>query len=576
MKKRTIRHVLVKWALALVIGATASFGRAEVTLSAEDYKKLDTLEGMLLAKADAIFAEACNGAPLKFRVAAPSYESFAMQFPKSVAVPYAVLRQGRSRQLDKKRFDAIKVYTQVLDYYPNALPYAGAALCYIGDCHFDNGNVKEAMKAWAEMAKDADYRKHVLAAGAINHLADNLVAQDKWVDAVFYYEQVCTDFRTSNPEAAGYAMERLRFYYVRVKPDVVKLRALYDKIAGFAGQPGAPTDVDFWGNVMASVGAYGGFDDKTQKAERNSYYGYWAKAMEGKYLKWDDFQLTIAGYRLREEEDIKKWYDRLDKQYKENWKLGDYDRTIKWMTMYLAHFPKLEEYFKKLPIDKMQQGQLVIVIKMFYGLGGEDAKKMHALARSMISKVKLSDDLREELARFIWLKDPETTELLFKSIQDQDRGKWVLLDFTMALGQTDKAITMCDYFVKVPRYAKQAYKVRVGLYRLKAMWNEAIGDYFMIDEPPGTLYAIADCYMGWGKPAMAITQLSEIESFFAGEAPEACLRIAGVYNAINERKSYIARLRSVLKKYRSSPQASTAHQLLQQMNVDSGGGDDAQ
>ncbi|MFZ4394100.1 MAG: tetratricopeptide repeat protein [Kiritimatiellia bacterium] len=579
MKKHAVISAFTRVALALVLLGLASFGRAdEVTLSAEDYKKLDTLEGMLLAKADVIFAEACKDAPLKFRVAAPAYESFALQFPKSVAVPYALLRQGRSMQLDKKRFEAIKVYTQVLDYYPNVLQYAGAALCYIGDSHFDNGNVKDAMKAWAEMAKDADYRKHVLAAGAINHLADNLVAQDKWSDAVFYYEQISTDFRNSNRPAAGYAITKLRFYYVRVKPDVTKLRALYDKIAGFDDRPISPDDVDFWKNVMESVGAHGGFDDKTQKAERNSYYGYWAKSMEGKHLKWDDFQITIANYRLREEEDLKKWYDRLDKQYKDNWKMGDYDRTMKWMVLYLNHLPKLQEYYNKLAFDKMQNSQIIDLIKILYSTAGDAAAKTYPIGRGTIPRLKSGtpDSVREGLARFIWLKDGDAVEMLCKGMQDLDLAKWTLMNFYVESYKIDKALALADELVKSPGYAKKTYLVRAGIYRGKKMYNEAIGDYMMYDQPPGTFYSIAECYMEWGKPSMAITQLSEIESFFAGEAPEACLRIAYVHRATSQQKLYIAGLRSVLKKYKSSPQSSTAHQLLQQMGVDPGGGENAQ
>src|SRR6185295_3966883 len=103
--------------------------------------------------------------------------------------PYALLRKGRCLQLDNKRFDAIKAYNEVLDYFPNALRYAGAALYYIGVCHWDNSDSKEAMKSWAEMASDADYRKHFLAAGAISRLADNLLQQGKLPEANEYYKQ---------------------------------------------------------------------------------------------------------------------------------------------------------------------------------------------------------------------------------------------------------------------------------------------------------------------------------------------------------------------------------------------------
>lgn len=582
MKKQAIKQSFARLALALAIQVMASCGNAEeeVTLSPDDYKKLDTFEGVLLGKADALFAEGLKGGALKFRVAAPAYESFALQFPKSVAVPYALLRQGRSMQLDKKRFEAIKVYNQVLDYYPNVLLYAGAALCYIGDCHFDNGNVKDAMKAWAEMAKDPDYRKHRLAAGALNHLADNLGTQDKWADAVFYYEQVCTDFRQSNRGAAGYAIAKLRFCHVRLKPDVAKLRALYDKIATFADRPGSTNDVDFANQVIASVNEHGGFNDgdKAQRAECIKYYGYWAKALEGKHLKWDDYQITIANYRMREEADVKKWYERLDKQYKDYWRLGDYDRTMKWMVLYLEHLPKLQEYYNKLAFDKMQNSQIIELIKVLYSTSGDNAAKTYPIGRGTIPRLKpgTPDSVREGLAKFIWLKDGDAVELLCKGMQDLDLAKWTLMNFYVESFKVDKALALANELVKSPGYAKKTYLVRAGIYRGKKMYNEAIGDYMLYDMPPETYYSIAECYMAWGKPAQAITQLSEIESFFAAEAPRAALEIAFVYRAINQKKSYIAGLRGVIKKYVDSPQSSTAHQLLQQMGVKSGGGTDVE
>ena len=59
---------------------------------------------------------------------------------------------------------AIDEYEEVLDYFPNVINYASAALYRIGQCHWKNGDIKKAMKAWAEMANDKDYSRHPLAA----------------------------------------------------------------------------------------------------------------------------------------------------------------------------------------------------------------------------------------------------------------------------------------------------------------------------------------------------------------------------------------------------------------------------
>ncbi|NBU11794.1 MAG: hypothetical protein EBS84_22820, partial [Proteobacteria bacterium] len=48
------------------------------------------------------------------------------------ATSYAILRKGRSLQLLDKRFEAIKIYQEVLDFFPNDIKYAAPALYLIG------------------------------------------------------------------------------------------------------------------------------------------------------------------------------------------------------------------------------------------------------------------------------------------------------------------------------------------------------------------------------------------------------------------------------------------------------------
>ena len=475
------RQPFVRLACVLSVLLMASVGRArpeddrnEVLLSAEDFKKLDTFEGVLLAKADKVFAAG------EFRRAAAEYDSFVLQYPKSLAVPYALMRKGRSMERDKKRFDAIKVFNEVLDYFPNAVLYAGASLFYVGECHWLNGDAKEAMKSWAEMAQDADYRKHFLAAGAINQLADNLTRQDKWAEAAAYYEQVSVDFRRSNRDAVNYAISKILFYYVRVKPDVEKLRRAYDKAESFEWDPRTPDEGNFWSRVMEAIDRNGSFAE-ADVAGRTSYYQYWAQAMDGKHPTWDDFQIALARYRLIQERSEAKWYERMDRQYTQYQKEGDFSRTIKWMGAFAGHKAKVDEYYAKLSFEKMTNSQVVTLIQTLYNAND------YGLARNTIVRLRAdqtSDDDRENLARWIWGRDEEGVRLACASMKDVERGNLTMARFFHDSHQPDKGLKLVDALTKVSACAREAYGLKGEFCQWKQQWAEAISAYKLADNPP--------------------------------------------------------------------------------------------
>ncbi len=559
--------MLAAMAMAPAARAVVIDMREEVPLAESDYKRLDTFEGVLLAKADKVFGQG------EFRSAAAEYDAFILQYPKSLAIPYAVMRKARSMQRDNKRNDAIKLYNEVLDYFPNSVDYAGAALYYIGQCHSDNGDVKEAMKSWAEMAQDKDYRKHFLAAVAINRLGDNLVRQDKWPEAVAYYQQVAVDFRRSNREAANYAISKTVECFVRATPDAAKLRSFYDKVESFEDSPRTPEDGNYWWRVMEAIDRYGTFNE-ADKANRDRYFQYWVGVMDGKNLTWDDYQINVARYKLNCDGDATKWMERLDQQFAQHQKEGDYGRVVKWIGLYAGRKAKIDEYYAKLAFDKMANGDIQSLIQTVY-----ERSIDVGLARNAIGKLKpdtMTDDARENLARWIWQRDEEGVRLVCAAMKDADRGKMTMVRFFQNTRQPDKGLKLADELTKVPMYAKEAYWTKGEFLQWKRQWADAISAYRLGDNPPSTIFRIAECMMGDGKRDQAIAQLREIEGFFPKDAPEAGWRVALAYRDTGDQKQYIAALRGVMKKYPASGQSSDAHLELERLGVKIGGGVDAE
>jgi len=567
MHRRISRTVMAAIAAICLATEICPGAPPEVSLTDRDFKKLDTFEAVVLRKADKAFGDK------EYRRAAVDYDSFITQFPRSVATPYALLRKGRSLQLDDKRYAAIKIYTEIMDYFPNAVDYAGAALYFIGDCHWKNGDPAKAIKAWAEQAQDEDYRKHPLAAGAINRLADQLVQQEKWNEAVEYYKQVAVDYRKSHHDAACAAIGKVQVYLVRIAPDEAKLREFYDKAEGFDRHPHDTDENDYWTRVIGEIDARSHFSE-ADRTKREDYYRYWAGAMADKHAKWDDFQIAQARYQYLSDGDEQKWMDRLDRQFADYQEEGDYSRIVKWITLYAKHETKLAEYYTKLSFEKMKNEQIVALIQALYESGNVP------IARNAIPKLKadrMSDDKRESLGNWIIRRrDAEGAKLVFASMADHARGTMGMVRGYQELQMPEPGLKIVGGVLNEPRYAEEAYYTKGQFHQWLRQWAEAIAAYRQSDSPPKSSFRIAECFLADGKRDAAIVELREIENFFRKNAPEASQRIAYAYRDTGAKKLYIAELRRLITKYRESPQSSTAHQQLESMGIKPGrGGVDA-
>lgn len=415
---------LVLWAPCR--GARAAryyLGVTEVSLTSDELKKLDTFEGHTLAKADQAFLKK------QYRQARAEYDSFIKEFPRSKAIAYALMRKARCAEMDDKRFKAITDYQEVLDYFPNAVRYAAAALYHIGDCHWRNGDIEKAMKAWAQMADDKEYRKQVLAAFALNRLADNLMKRDKPVEAVRYYEQVAATFRGSNVKASDHARDPVIVHYIRTMPNEPKFREFYKNMKGFERSTRTmPADLAaeprFWYDLRAQIRHHGTFT-ADQVDLRGRYYSYWAAQMKGKFPKDDDFHIERARFQLLADANREQWYQALDRRYNQLQKPGDWRRTYKWMAVYGGHKAKIEEYFKKIDIGKVKNPGRVLLMRFLWARTGT-----RPLAKGLLGKLeydKMSGAEKGSLAYEFYEKDEVVTshflgKIDWKKMPNGDKG----------------------------------------------------------------------------------------------------------------------------------------------------------
>ncbi len=563
--RRWARRLGLTW-MALWAAVLPAQDNLETHLSSDAWKQMDQFEAYALSRADKYFGKK------EYKQAEVEYDSFILEYPKSRAVPYALMRKGRTRQLVDKRYEAIKVYNEVLDYFPDDINYAAASLYYIGLAHQENGNPVEAMKAFTEMAQDKDYRQHRLAARAILALGDYLVKQEKAEEAVKFYEQLAVDFRTRMAATANDAIRKALYHHVRRASNERRVRELYVKTSGFGHNPLPANkvkpvdqlldDTDFVEAVRGLVREFGSFDEKAV-AQRNDYYRYWVKVFENRFPAWDDFRLQVSDWQMVYEESRDLWAKRADAQFRRV--KPDFDRIIRWLQRCWGRsYPeRVTEYYNLVDFTKIDNGQIWTLMTTLYDHCGQQAMGLNLFHKFDFEK--MTEKVKEDLVQYMMARSEDYMRKALATLKDQERAEYLLLTYFVQRQDHKRGIPQADIVAKSPQYADYALWEKSGFLIQAARYEEAIAVCRQVDRGAATFYRIADCYVKLGKIDQAVQQLREVENFFKDESARACFRIAQLYGAAGRRKEQVAVLREVGHKYKDTPEASHAHEALENM-----------
>lgn len=580
--------------LAPVHAAEQEGQEGEVKLSDREINRLDIFEDRALSKADAAFTQAQYGQAMA------EYDSFLREFPNSRVTAYVLLRKGRCAQLDGKSPDAIEQYKQVTARFAKVVKYAVPALYHAAECHLANGNVDEAVKAWAAIAQDEQYGKSPLAAQAVAKLAETLAKQDKPGEALSYYERIALALGDSDSELAKQAIAAIVRQHVRTQPDEAKLKEFYKKIRPDAEDPGK--SLDYWNWVQEGISANGNFG-WSEREQRETYYEYWAGAMEGKFPDSDDFQIALAAIHYQMDRDKDKWTERLDEQFKKGQKEGDWKRILKWVKAYKGNWTKTKEYAKMLDfatsgvegisqlVDLLcnEQQEHYLAKSTFQSfcenvpfekLSNEDIHKLMLLAhedlkdrttaKSLAGKLnldKMSEQDKLQLARKLLKLDGALAEPIYAGLGDKHAGQAELLEHYCREGDLSAALPILDELAGVEKYARNARLKKAELLESAKRYSEAIAALKLVDNPPDNLWRIVECHVALEDLDSAIEQLGEIERGFKDQAAKAAYRIACMYRDAEEKQKYIAALRKVIDEYPGSPEAAKAEEQYDDLGV---------
>ena len=219
---------------------------------------------------------------------------------------------GRCLHKLDKRNAAIQAYQEVLDYFPDDVVYAAAALYSIGECHSQNGEEAKQTAAWAKLVKDDAYVTQPRSGWALTFLAQRMAALGKFEEATEYQWRTAVAFLKSNPQAAQQARVAVIGHYAVRTPNPDKLKEFYTAAGGFDGRgdnvADPENDARYWATAL-STALQAPTDDKEKVCR------YWVAKVGDKFPDDDGMRKLACDMQLTVDKDAAAWLARMQKQF---------------------------------------------------------------------------------------------------------------------------------------------------------------------------------------------------------------------------------------------------------------------
>ncbi len=370
-------------------GSPLERGGEEITFPSDAFAKLDNFEGLNLEDADKLYGKG------DFKGAYAAYKAYSFEFAKSKALPYVLLRMGRCLHKLDKRNAAITSYQDVVDYFPDDVRYAAAALFYIGECHGQNGDEAKKTATWAKMVKDDGYVTQPNSGTALTYLGGAMEKLGKFDEAAEYHWRTATTFLQTNPSAAAAARDAVIFHYVVRSPNHDKLKEFYVAASGFNGKgqnPDKPEeDTRYWSAVFDTTLRPNGTTEQREKS-----CTYWTAKMGDRFTDDDSLRKQWCDAQMVHEKDRTSWVARMEKQFKQ--KPASLERILQWCEYYKAD-PKMRSAFfalqsKDILVGLKTDEKMKLMSRLRNPLG------MHEEAQEVMHSVRTDGMTDEDLTSY--------------------------------------------------------------------------------------------------------------------------------------------------------------------------------
>ncbi|MFK7850548.1 MAG: tol-pal system YbgF family protein [Akkermansiaceae bacterium] len=569
MLEKIVRFQIIVF---LVFGLSGALlvAAEEIRYPSDNFAKLDTFEGLNLEDADKLYNKE------DYKGAYAAYKAYSFEFPKSKALPYVLLRMGRCLHQLEKRNAAITAYQDVVDYFPDAVSYAAAALYYIGECHGQNGDDAKKTATWARMVKDKDYVAQPNSGTALTYLGNAMDKLGKFEEATEYHWRTAVAFLKSNEKAAASARGAVISHYASRSPNHDKLAEFYVAASGFDGR-GQKTDkpeedARYWSTVLSTA-------LKTEDTEkREKACAYWSAKFGGRMADNDALRKQLFDAQYAHEKDLDSWVARMTKQFES--KPADADRVLQWCGYYKKR-PELRSKFYEERIKPLMGGlDDKAKVRLMSKLRHPHA--MHDEAQRLITSIRTNDMSDEEIKGFADLVayyEPEETVLRYISrMKDKLFATKARFDYYNRKAHRnppmiEKALAQIPELIKSPKYADGlAYRKAQLLHEL-GEHEEAIKAYRVANKQPDSTFGVANCLAALKRYDDAVKTVKELYSVGGATASKAALYAANFYRTAGNKGKEVDQLRFILTNFKKSGESSEAHNRLESYGVALTGGE---
>ena len=542
----------------------------ELTYPDEDFAKLDTFEAVAVEDADKLFLKK------DFKGAYAAYKAYSFEFAKGEALPYVLLRMGRCLHLLGKRNTAIKAYQDVVDYFPDDIPFAAAALFYIGECHAQNGNESKSLATWARLVKDRSYVSQPRSGSALASLAAAMESRGNFAEATDYRWRTAVAFRESNARAAEAARNSVVFHYAVRKPDQEKMLQFCNEVGGFGWRSPIAKPADstaYWTHIFTTV-----LNARIDTREKKEAAMYWSGQIGDRFEENDSMRVTWFSLILLHEQDTQKWAQRMENQF--NLQPVTIERVKKWLGYYNRH-PEIRSTFFASHGEPLLPGlkteQRVSLMKHLRHPCG-----MHEQALAVLRTVRtgnMNDSELRDFAGFAAQYEGEDAFLRIAArIKDPTVASRTRFDFYYARSPRNgemqkKALTELPTLKKSPDHAQDVIWPHATLMQWQGEYEQAIRLFQSANRGVDSTWAVINCHVALKQIDKAIQLTRELESLGGNVAATACLKAADIYRSGGDKKKEVQQLQLVLRRYPKSSQSSQAHDRLEGYGVKIIGGE---
>ena len=544
-----MRRVLVLCALAALPSAVlARDYEWNWRLPPEVYRNLEFTCRASVDRATKVFAESYDalrrGTPVpelvpRFRAAAAEWKKVQIQaeaegFDEQL-LAYVIFMQGFARQCAHDRNEAIKLFGEVLDLYPDEKWIARPARYWLGTSKVGMGDVRAGDADIDELLAEAGERPDPIVACALNDRARRLWADGKEKPAIDYLKRVDETFKETNHWTWESANDFLGFA-AAVAMDFPTMEAA----------------------VLRRV------DEKDEKKVLD------AKILAlNRHLDW-----CVNGLRKYRGNPLEYFNTRYPKESERKAKLaafvkgmGDWAQGLK---------PLFAEAGRPLEADVLAFRARIM------GLSAPEAAKASEPIRAALGKLadpKLQGRLGRSAANTLgFVGAYDAGRAMADVIKDPVEANFARYDVEYLAGNWKAAAFALEEIV--PRLAEDPGRQRDTRYTLGWVYRDQLRDYESairvyreIDNPPRQLWEISSAYRGAKRMKEAKAALGELVGMYPREAAAAVYRMGEWAEQDGDRKGAIAFYRRILSQpeWKKSDAASRAHQSLERLGVATGG-----